>query len=285
MREKHGTKKQGFRGIPPAQNCLFITVISANHPRPARRVYDTRRCFFDARRFFSFPQKISRFGAQDRTISKWERGAGFPDVSLLEPLADALHCSVVSLLEGRLVEEPAEIDVRSALAVLIRESRSALRRDWSRRFGILCCLLIAGFVIFGILDRSGAFLQKVERSYTVGIWQNGEKIGETAVTISGERSIWGRSYVGRFAIDAVEKTCRERMQAMIRWEKKSNCANITFAEPGFFGAQAGIEYFLYCDRKLNWFALSLEDGRIIASDQGWSQLQALRPYEYPVYVN
>ena len=104
------------------------------------------------------------------------------------------------------MEEPAEIDVRSALAVLIRESRSALRRDWSRRFGILCCLLIAGFVIFGILDRSGAFLQKVEQSYMVGIWQDGEKIGETAVTISGERSIWGRSYVGRFAIDAVEKT-------------------------------------------------------------------------------
>ena len=109
------------------------------------------------------------------------------------------------------MEEPAEIDVRSALAVLIRESRSALRRDWSRRFGILCCLLIAGFVIFGILDRSGAFLQKVERSYPVGIWQDGEKIGETAVTISGERSIWGRSYDGRFAIDAVEKTCRESM--------------------------------------------------------------------------
>ena len=209
-------------------------------------------------------QLAEQLHISDRTISKWERGAGFPDVSLLEP---------------------AEIDVRSALTVLIRESRSALRRDWSRRFGILCCLLIAGFVIFGILDRSGAFLQKVERSYTVGIWQDGEKIGETAVTISGERSIWGRSYVGRFAIDAVEKTCRERMQAMIRWEKKSNCANITFAAPGFFGAQAGIEHFLYCDRELNWFALSLEDGRIIASDQGWAQLQALRPYEYPVYVN
>ena len=230
-------------------------------------------------------QLADQLHISDRTISKWERGAGFPDVSLLEPLADALHCSVVSLLEGRLVEEPAEIDVRSALTVLIQESRSALRRDWSRRFGILCCLLMAGFVIFGILDRSGAFLQKVERAYTVGIWQDGEKIGETAVTISGERSIWGRSYDGRFAIDAVEKTCRERMQAMIRWEKKSNCANITFAEPGFFGAQAGIEYFLYCDRELNWFALSLEDGRIIASDQGWAQLQALRPYEYPVYVN
>ena len=71
------------------------------------------------------------------------------------------------------------------------------------------------------------------------------------------------------------------MQAMIRWEKKSNCANITFAEPGFFGAQAGIEHFFCCDQELN----SLENGRIIASDQGLAQLQALRPYEYPVYMN
>ncbi|MFR0769006.1 MAG: hypothetical protein ACLSHO_04860 [Dysosmobacter sp.] len=42
---------------------------------------------------------------------------------------------------------------------------------------------------------------------------------------------------------------------------------------------------MYCDRELNWFALSLENGRIIASDQGLAQLQALRPYEYPVYMN
>ena len=62
-------------------------------------------------------QLAEQLHISDRTISKWERGAGFPDVSLLEPLADVLHCSVVSLLEGRLVEEPAEIDVRSALAV------------------------------------------------------------------------------------------------------------------------------------------------------------------------
>ena len=30
---------------------------------------------------------------------------------------------------------------------------------------------------------------------------------------------------------------------------------------------------------------TVEDGRIIASDQGWAQLQALRPDEYPVYMN
>ena len=36
----------------------------------------------------------------DRAVSKWERGAGFPDVSLLEPLADALGLQVLELLRG-----------------------------------------------------------------------------------------------------------------------------------------------------------------------------------------
>ena len=31
----------------------------------------------------------------DRAVSKWERGAGFPDVSLLEPLAEALDLQVM----------------------------------------------------------------------------------------------------------------------------------------------------------------------------------------------
>ena len=36
-------------------------------------------------------QLAEQLHISDRTISKWERGSGFPDVSLLEPLADALH--------------------------------------------------------------------------------------------------------------------------------------------------------------------------------------------------
>ena len=36
----------------------------------------------------------------DRTVSKWERGAGFPDVSLLEPLAEALDLSISEVVMG-----------------------------------------------------------------------------------------------------------------------------------------------------------------------------------------
>ena len=39
----------------------------------------------------------------DKTVSKWETGRGFPDVSLLEPLGKALHISVAELLCGQAV--------------------------------------------------------------------------------------------------------------------------------------------------------------------------------------
>ena len=42
----------------------------------------------------------TKLNYSDKSVSKWERGAGFPDVSLLEPLADALGLSVISLLHG-----------------------------------------------------------------------------------------------------------------------------------------------------------------------------------------
>ena len=39
----------------------------------------------------------------DKTVSKWETGKGYPDISLLEPLAEALKVSVTELLSGNLI--------------------------------------------------------------------------------------------------------------------------------------------------------------------------------------
>lgn len=36
----------------------------------------------------------------DKTVSKWETGKGYPDISLIEPLAKALRISVIELLSG-----------------------------------------------------------------------------------------------------------------------------------------------------------------------------------------
>ena len=45
-------------------------------------------------------QLAEQISVSDKTVSKWETGRGFPDISLLEPLAAALRVSVPELLSG-----------------------------------------------------------------------------------------------------------------------------------------------------------------------------------------
>ena len=42
-------------------------------------------------------------GVSDKTVSKWETGRGYPDISLLEPIADAFGISVPELMSGNKV--------------------------------------------------------------------------------------------------------------------------------------------------------------------------------------
>ncbi len=55
-----------------------------------------------ARKQKSMTQKelADLLGVTDKAISKWERGAGYPDISTLKPLADVLGVTVTELLEG-----------------------------------------------------------------------------------------------------------------------------------------------------------------------------------------
>ena len=39
----------------------------------------------------------------DKTISKWENGKGYPDISLLQPIAEVFGISVAELLSGRAI--------------------------------------------------------------------------------------------------------------------------------------------------------------------------------------
>ena len=41
-----------------------------------------------------------KIGVSDKTISKWETAKGLPDISLLQPLAQALGISVIELMNG-----------------------------------------------------------------------------------------------------------------------------------------------------------------------------------------
>ena len=48
-------------------------------------------------------QLADMLGVSDKAISKWETGRGYPDITLLEPIAMAFHVSVTELISGTTV--------------------------------------------------------------------------------------------------------------------------------------------------------------------------------------
>ena len=48
-------------------------------------------------------QLAERLCVSDKAVSKWETGKGYPDISLLEPLAKEFHVSITELLSGNAV--------------------------------------------------------------------------------------------------------------------------------------------------------------------------------------
>ena len=62
-------------------------------------------------------QLAQRLQVTDKAVSRWERGAGYPDVTLLKPLALALDVSVAELLEGERLEDAGEEEKRMQQAV------------------------------------------------------------------------------------------------------------------------------------------------------------------------
>lgn len=54
-------------------------------------------------------QLAEKLGVSDKTVSKWETGKGYPNITLLEPIADALRVSVAELITGNPVRMSKEI--------------------------------------------------------------------------------------------------------------------------------------------------------------------------------
>lgn len=108
----------------------------------------------------------------DRAVSKWERGAGFPDVSLLEPLADALDLRVLDLLRGERTErgEDSDPQVREVLRIVAEEARKHLH--WVLRTVKLClglCLaVLLAWRTYEFLATNGDSFSPFEDSRYIG---------------------------------------------------------------------------------------------------------------------
>lgn len=94
-------------------------------------------------------QLAEQLHLSDRTISRWERGVGFPDISLLEPLADALNLSVLELLRGERLETAhpdTELTIRDAARTFGTRFKSTVKR-----FRIVFTVLSIGIILAAVM--------------------------------------------------------------------------------------------------------------------------------------
>ena len=134
----------------------------------------------------------------DKAVSKWERGAGCPDISLLEPLAEALELSVDQLLTYQTapaVPEPAEEPVTSqavqaVLDLTLAERRARRMRRWIVGLAVPLALIVLT-VLYTLLQaaqiRGRLFINKSSTSpdgnitvvtYTSGFGEQTVKVKE-----------------------------------------------------------------------------------------------------------
>ena len=91
----------------------------------------------------------NRLGISDKTVSKWERGAGLPDVSLMLPLCEILEISVNELLTGEKLtdadyKEKAEVTIMS----LVQENKENKKRMLQSVIcGIITIIAVCSLVV------------------------------------------------------------------------------------------------------------------------------------------
>ena len=156
----------------------------------------------------------------DKAVSKWERGAGCPDISLLEPLAAALELSVDQLLtyqtapaEPEPAEEPVTSQaVQAVLDLTLAERRARRRRRWFIAMAVTLSLIVLAVVY--------VFLSSLQA--------RGDLFRNESST-SPDGSITVLTYAGSFGNPAVKVTKPVNMQR--RWGDGSVNAGMSESYP------------------------------------------------------
>lgn len=99
----------------------------------------------------------------DKAVSKWERGLCAPDISLLEPLSEALGVSIVELIGGEHIiqdehTEEVEVTAKNVLDYLTTEIKRKVKAIRTKYLAITAACLIAAVIICSfVLWRGGYF--------------------------------------------------------------------------------------------------------------------------------
>ena len=131
----------------------------------------------------------------DKAVSKWERGAGCPDISLLEPLAEALGLSVDQLLTYQTAAAEAESEptptseaVQAVLDLTLAQRRARRMRRWLIGLAVplgLILLAVLYMVLHNLQVQGGLFHGESSTSPngSITVTTYGGDFGQQTVTV------------------------------------------------------------------------------------------------------
>ena len=112
-----------------------------------------------------------RLHVTDKAVSKWERGLSYPDVTLLEPLAEAFGIGVEELVACKETREKEESALNAVLDIS-KESLRCQRAEGRRRLaGVLVLLLLTALLVLYV-----SLIGRVTQEHTTVFWY--EAVGE-----------------------------------------------------------------------------------------------------------
>lgn len=104
-----------------------------------------------------------KLNVTDKAVSKWERGVGFPDIKLIEPLADAFGVSLLEIMksekicETKIPTENANETMSQIIDIAVLQKKIEKR---NLAIGIICAALAVAIVFFllDLMDGIGFFM-------------------------------------------------------------------------------------------------------------------------------
>lgn len=101
------------------------------------------------------------------TVSKWERGIGFPDITLVEPLAKCLNISIIELFSGERLDQLETGKVEKTLADVIAVSSQAVEKNKKTMNWIIAVTVAILYIIISIITQKWEFTWLIWLAYCI----------------------------------------------------------------------------------------------------------------------
>lgn len=127
-----------------------------------------------------------KLNVTDKAVSKWETGKGFPDIKLMEPLAESLGITLIELIQCKKQQlehmTPAEAD--KIVSQAMNQSQRVTTRRYLRLFRwllIALCLMCAYMPVLSIIQYVVVWLLSRQIVHSPDIGIIGGADGPTAI--------------------------------------------------------------------------------------------------------